>query len=211
MQRDVGKVEGGGGIVDRARRALPLLSKLFLRHVFQVHYDLSEQTLVFVKHEPYATPFPAPHLSPRRHEQALEEQNLFFIQNSQETEHALDELKQNFGKVQKTMDTKTQVGYDARYVVRRVPSLFFIPLSARSSEAYFAQKQGNQEGGPREWVALRLCLPPPLAKKSCFVCCSERFAPISFDSLIACSTKESSTRWHTSPLPSSSCKFYFFL
>ncbi|CAM9669420.1 unnamed protein product, partial [Scytosiphon promiscuus] len=40
--------------------------------------------------------------------QALEEQNLFFIQNSQETEHALDELKQNFGKVQKTMDTKTQ-------------------------------------------------------------------------------------------------------
>ncbi|CAM9780752.1 unnamed protein product, partial [Pylaiella littoralis] len=39
--------------------------------------------------------------------QALEEQNLFFIQNSQETEHALDELKQNFGKVQKTMDTKT--------------------------------------------------------------------------------------------------------
>lgn len=41
--------------------------------------------------------------------QALEEQNLFFIQNSQETEHALDELKQNFGKVQKTMDTKTQV------------------------------------------------------------------------------------------------------
>lgn len=41
--------------------------------------------------------------------QALEEQNLFFIQNSQETEHALDELKQNFGKVQKTMYTKTQV------------------------------------------------------------------------------------------------------
>eukprot|EP00904_Undaria_pinnatifida_P004217 jgi/Undpi1/13797/HiC_scaffold_9.g03448.m1 len=40
--------------------------------------------------------------------QALEEQNLFFIQNSQETEHALDELKQNFGKVQKTMDAKTQ-------------------------------------------------------------------------------------------------------
>lgn len=41
--------------------------------------------------------------------QALEEQNLFFIQNSQETEHALDELKQNFGKVQKAMDAKTQV------------------------------------------------------------------------------------------------------
>lgn len=42
--------------------------------------------------------------------QALEEQNLFFIQNSQETEYALDELKQNFGKVQKAMDAKTQVG-----------------------------------------------------------------------------------------------------
>lgn len=41
--------------------------------------------------------------------QALEEQNLFFIQNSQETEHALDELKQNFGKVQMSMDMKTQV------------------------------------------------------------------------------------------------------
>ncbi|CAM9936355.1 unnamed protein product, partial [Ascophyllum nodosum] len=40
--------------------------------------------------------------------QALEKQNLFFIQNSQDTEHALDELKQNFNKVQKTMDTKTQ-------------------------------------------------------------------------------------------------------
>ncbi|CAM9659773.1 unnamed protein product, partial [Sphacelaria rigidula] len=40
--------------------------------------------------------------------QALEEQNLFFIQNSQETEHALDELKQNFGKVQAAMDAKTQ-------------------------------------------------------------------------------------------------------
>ena len=49
-------------------------------------------------------------LSPVVHAtQALEEQNLFFIQNSQETEHALDELKQNFGKVQKTMDAKTQV------------------------------------------------------------------------------------------------------
>ena len=47
------------------------------------------------------------------HTQALEEQNLFFIQNSQETEHALDELKQNFGKVQKTMDAKTQVCRDA--------------------------------------------------------------------------------------------------
>lgn len=44
-----------------------------------------------------------------RPRQALEEQNLFFIQNSQETENALDELKQNFGKVQETMDTKTQV------------------------------------------------------------------------------------------------------
>lgn len=52
----------------------------------------------------------APHrCGPRLPRQALEEQNLFFIQNSQETEHALDELKQNFGKVQKTMDTKTQV------------------------------------------------------------------------------------------------------
>lgn len=41
--------------------------------------------------------------------QALEEQNLFLIQNSQETEHALDELKQNFSKVKLAMDTKTQV------------------------------------------------------------------------------------------------------
>lgn len=52
--------------------------------------------------------------------QALEEQNLFFIQNSQETEHALDELKQNFGKVQKTMDTKTQVRHTCGEVRRAV-------------------------------------------------------------------------------------------
>lgn len=41
--------------------------------------------------------------------QALEEQNLFLIQNSQETEHALDELKQNFSKVKLAMDTKMKV------------------------------------------------------------------------------------------------------
>lgn len=41
--------------------------------------------------------------------QALEEQNLFLIQNSQETEHALDELKQNFSKVKLAMETKTKV------------------------------------------------------------------------------------------------------
>lgn len=40
--------------------------------------------------------------------QALEEQNLFLIQNSQETEHALEELKQTFREAQKAMDTKTE-------------------------------------------------------------------------------------------------------
>ncbi|KAG5179125.1 flagellar associated protein, partial [Tribonema minus] len=39
--------------------------------------------------------------------QALEEQNLFLIQNSQETEHALEELKATFREAQRSMDTKT--------------------------------------------------------------------------------------------------------
>jgi len=38
----------------------------------------------------------------------LEEQNLFLIQNSQETEQALEELKQNFRETKKKMDRKTQ-------------------------------------------------------------------------------------------------------
>jgi len=37
----------------------------------------------------------------------LEEQNLFLIQNSQETEQALEELKQNFRDTKKKMDRKT--------------------------------------------------------------------------------------------------------
>merc|ERR1719231_225324 len=37
----------------------------------------------------------------------LEEQNLFLIQNSQETEQALEELKQDFSETQKKMDEKT--------------------------------------------------------------------------------------------------------
>ena len=40
--------------------------------------------------------------------QALEEQNLFLIQNSQETEHALEELKQTFHAAQRTMDNKAE-------------------------------------------------------------------------------------------------------
>ncbi|CAM9751470.1 unnamed protein product [Chrysoparadoxa australica] len=40
--------------------------------------------------------------------QALEEQNLLLIQNSQETEHALEELKQTFHVAQESMNTKTQ-------------------------------------------------------------------------------------------------------
>lgn len=39
---------------------------------------------------------------------ALEESNLFLIQNSQETEQTLEELKQNFRKTKTTMDRKTQ-------------------------------------------------------------------------------------------------------
>lgn len=39
---------------------------------------------------------------------ALEESNLFLIQNSQETEQTLEELKQNFRETKKTMDRKTQ-------------------------------------------------------------------------------------------------------
>jgi Domain of unknown function (DUF4200) len=38
--------------------------------------------------------------------QSLEEQNLFLIQNSQETEHALEELKQTFREAQRAMDSK---------------------------------------------------------------------------------------------------------
>lgn len=40
---------------------------------------------------------------------ALEESNLFLIQNSQETEQALEELKQNFRETKRKMDKKTQV------------------------------------------------------------------------------------------------------
>ena len=40
---------------------------------------------------------------------ALEESNLFLIQNSQETEQALEELKQNFRETRNKMDLKTQV------------------------------------------------------------------------------------------------------
>ncbi|KAG2765516.1 hypothetical protein JG687_00004053 [Phytophthora cactorum] len=39
---------------------------------------------------------------------ALEESNLFLIQNSQETEQTLEELKQNYRETKKTMDRKTQ-------------------------------------------------------------------------------------------------------
>ncbi|TYZ57661.1 hypothetical protein PybrP1_012514 [[Pythium] brassicae (nom. inval.)] len=39
---------------------------------------------------------------------ALEESNLFLIQNSQETEQTLEELKQTFRETKKTMDRKTQ-------------------------------------------------------------------------------------------------------
>ncbi|CAN0199630.1 unnamed protein product, partial [Phaeothamnion confervicola] len=39
--------------------------------------------------------------------QALEEQNLFLIQNSQETEHALEELQGGYRAVQRAMDAKT--------------------------------------------------------------------------------------------------------
>jgi hypothetical protein len=38
---------------------------------------------------------------------ALEEQNLFLIQNSQETEQALEELKQQYSQTQRKMDAKT--------------------------------------------------------------------------------------------------------
>lgn len=37
----------------------------------------------------------------------LELQNLFLIQNSQETEQALEELKQNYQETKKQMDDKT--------------------------------------------------------------------------------------------------------
>ena len=37
----------------------------------------------------------------------LELQNLFLIQNSQETEQALEELKQNYEETKKQMDDKT--------------------------------------------------------------------------------------------------------
>merc|ERR1711990_923382 len=38
---------------------------------------------------------------------ALEEQNLFLIQNSQETEQALEELKQQYRETKRKMDAKT--------------------------------------------------------------------------------------------------------
>merc|ERR1719331_804527 len=38
---------------------------------------------------------------------ALEEQNLFLIQNSQETEQALEELRQQYRETKRKMDTKT--------------------------------------------------------------------------------------------------------
>jgi hypothetical protein len=40
--------------------------------------------------------------------QTLEEQNLYLIQISQETEHAVDELRQNFRETQRAMDAKSQ-------------------------------------------------------------------------------------------------------
>lgn len=39
---------------------------------------------------------------------ALEEANLFLIQNSQDTEQALEELKQNFRETKRKMDSKTR-------------------------------------------------------------------------------------------------------
>lgn len=83
--------------------------------VVSQHLENSTAKHVVRSRPPLPRPVPTP-------TQALEEQNLFFIQNSQETEHALDELKQNFGKVQKTMDTKTQVGCEMGLTTKRTLS-----------------------------------------------------------------------------------------
>ena len=50
----------------------------------------------------------------------LEEQNLFLIQNSQETEQALEELKQDFTATQVSMDAKVSslIHYRRRYLLR---------------------------------------------------------------------------------------------
>jgi hypothetical protein len=45
---------------------------------------------------------------------ALEEQNLFLIQNSQETEHTLEELQHDFRDTKITMETRT--GYIHTYM-----------------------------------------------------------------------------------------------